>query len=718
MCTKARIKFERKELSIIGLSPPKWTRGKKMKKNGTLLVYENEEQYLNSTVKEILNRICKEKGKLYEADSWDDFLNGNLIAKDRIEFSTWTEKEDAVDTYFEFIVKQVEQMTQKNTSEEAGRVQLEEWLTVKSCKINDHNTYIMAPCHPAVYLVDQYNQSLRDKFNIAAAEWNNLVWKISQAVLQDYLRNNENFYVYSTGQVYFSVRRDGCRQAIPWKDVGTLTAISSTRLIEKTRSWIVRNCSAVNAQVPVNIAYIGMITDEEVISEYFRENPIILENGEMVCPQVTLSQLKQMPHREKYIFERQGIADGSKRIYNLTSLADMKELFANFQIVLFLDESYFYRQRQSAKNLMEKGVADYVQWCQKELDKKLKSKISDEEKELKKNYFYSQIYNKAGLWLNGYGKGDTSKLGFDSSLFSTIRQAYNPKCDVYLYISRGKAIGDIRLPVQSICNDERYDGKRMLVYRVTGQDDAAGNNDVSDSVGEMLQDTPILASIDLWKLVKSVGRDFRTGLFYDQGSSPEEISKQITLLKKTLLYITVKKEDKKKPVLQFHMYCQKPADEQRGFLKEFVQSYLKICVEGHDFPYVQNYLYDLLVASFIARANSARGIFYAYLLKKRNLVDLDVTVIEDFVSPGPEMNKMLFRARRTIYSAIRGLDQIMVRDMEKRLSILKYEFRFKYCPDINEEKFLLLLDKINGYCAETGYTDNRLYLLTKKEERD
>lgn len=681
---------------------------------GKLLVYENEKQYLDYTVQEMLDRICKETGKLYEADSWDDFVNGRLLAKDRAQFPTWVEVAGDVEDYFGDLVKQTGQISQPTASEESGRVQLEQWLTVKTCKINDCNTYIMAPCHPAVCLVDWYNQWLRDKFNMVAEGQDSVLWKIKQAVLQDLLRIKENFYVYSTGQVYFSMRKDGCRQAIPWKDVGTLTAISSTRLIEKTRSWVIRNCDGENAKVSVNIAYIGRITDEEVISEYFHANPITLENGTEVCPQVTLTQLKQMPQREEYIFERQGIADGNKRIYNLTSLGDMKELFVNFQIVLFLDESYFYRQRLSAKKLVEKGAADYVQWCQKELDKELKSGISNEDKNLVKNHYYNQIYNKAGLWLNGYGKGDTSKLGFDSSLFSTIQQAFNPKCDVYLYISRGKTIGDMQLPVQSICNDERYDGKRMLVYRVTEQDEASGNSDVSDSVGEMLQETPILATIDLWKLVKSIGRDFRAGLFDGQSSSPAEISEQIALLKKTLLFITVQKAYKNKPTLQFHMYCQNPAEGQSGFLKEFVESYLKICVEEQEFPYVRNYLYDLLVASFIARANSAQGIFYAYLLKK-NLVDFDMTVIEESQAPGQEMNKMLFRARRTIYSAIQGLDQIMVRDMEKRLSILKYEFRLKYCPDISEEKFLLLLDKVNEYCVETGYTDNRLYLLTKKE---
>lgn len=686
-----------------------------MGKQGTFLKYVSEKEYLNDKSHNILMKICREEDKSFEADSKEEFDLGHLITKVHTKFPKWVGSGDNskyIAAYFSEIVTWVEESSKESTFEESVREQLEQWLTVRSCKINDHNTYIMAPCHPMVYLNDQNSQRLCDRFNAAAGD-NSIEWKIKKAVLQDYLRNKGDFYVYGTGQVYFSVRKDGCRQAIPWTDVGTLTPISSTRLIEKTKSWVTRNCNGENETPDVWIAYIGAVTEKEIITEYYRQNSVTLQNGRKVYPQVKLTQLKQVPRREKYIFERQDNVEGSKKIYNFASLSDMKELFSNFQIVLFLDESYFYRQRQSVKSLLEKGAASYVMWCQKELEQELKQNLTDDEKEEKRHYYYSQIYNRAGLWLNGYGREETSKLGFDNNLFSMITQAFNSECDVYLYISRGKTIGDIRLPVQSICNDERYDGKQLLVYRVTDKrETSVGNDDVSKAIGRMLNDSAVIASIDLWKLVKSIGREFRADLFNDQSGDCTATCEQINLLKGTILHIIVREESNSKPKLQFYLQY---GDKKNDSLKRLVQDYLKICTEEREFTYVQNYLYNLLIAAIIARADSAKGVFYAYLMKKGTFVDVDETVYEEIKSTKQEADTSMFRARRTIYSAIQGLEQIMVRDMEKRLSILKYEFRHKYCPDVNEETFLLLLNKINEYCIKAGFVESPLYLLTKRD---
>ncbi len=688
-----------------------------MPEMNAVLSYESEKEYLNDKSHNILMNICQEEGKCFETDSEDEFRLGHLISKQRVEFPTWMETDESPQNmwaYFSDIVSWVEQSLKESSFEESGREQLEQWLTVKSCKINDHNIYIMAPCHPMVYLNDRDNQKLRDRFNAVAVE-NSIEWKIKRAVLQDYLRTNENFYVYGTGQVYYSVRKNGYRQAIPWADVGTLTSVSSTRLIEKTRSWVIRNCDGENKTPDVRIAYIGTVTEKDILTEYYRDNPVVLKNGKKIYPKVTLTYLKQVPRREKYIFERQDNIENSKKIYNFASLSDMKELFSNFHIVLFLDESYFYRQRQSAKSLLEKGAADYVVWCQKELEYELARELTEGEKETRRHYYCRQIYNRAGLWLNGYGKENTSKLGFDSNLFSMIKQAVNATCDIYLYISRGKTIGNIRLPVQSVCNDERYDGKQLLVYRVIEKKGTvAGDHDVSMVIERMLADLDVLASIDLWKLVKSIGSGFRAALFNDYSTDASTICEQINILKGAILHITVREKEGAKPKLQFYLQCQLMEEAKKDMLKSFVQDYLKICTVEQEFTYVQNYLYNLLTAAIVARADSAKGIFYAYLMKKRTLVDVDTAVYEGITLPRQETDDSLFRARRTVYSAIQGLDQILVRDMDKRLSILKYEFRHRYCPDVNEETFLLLLDKINEYCIGAKCIESPLYLLTKK----
>lgn len=74
-----------------------------------------------------------------------------------------------------------------------------------------------------------------------------------------------------------------------------------------------------------------------------------------------------------------------------------------------------------------------------------------------------------------------------------------------------------------------------------------------------------------------------------------------------------------------------------------------------------------------------------------------------------------YQARRTVYSAVKELDHIVIRDMEKRWDTLKHEFRYLYCRDIEEDTFKMLVDKVNRYCVNAGYTDSKLYMLTESE---
>lgn len=703
-------------------------------------LHDAEEDYWDDNITDIFKEtLGAGEGISYEADSWDLFSRHELISK-RTSFFSETElneaksiqdNQDGVDDYFSNLVLWIQNISEHGISEQYRLEKIEQWLTIKSCKINDTNTYVMAPCHPMVQLLDCYNLMLRDTFNSKRqTTWSSMAWTLGREVLKNYLRENENFFVYETGQLYLSMRKDGCRKAVPWKNVGTLTPIHSARLIEKVKSWVVRNCEGDEIHPKVQIAYVGEIVYPDVITDYYKKYPI-KKNDIDIFPEIKLIHLVQKPQIDEYTYELQGTDIEGKKIYNLSSLSDMQEIFERFQIVLFLDESYFYKQRQSSKNLYEKGAVEYVQWCLKELRRELPYLDSEEQKKRKKYYFYSQIYNRAGLWLNGYGKESTSKLEFDNSLFSTIMRAYGSRepSDIYLYISKGNSIGNVILSVQSICNDERYDGKKLLVYKVTAADD----NNIEGALDEMLDESdkvtdastsaelPILASIDLWKLVKSIGNDCIRVLLGEQDN--DNIVDQIALLKHTFLNVKILKENNEKPQLQFYLQQSKEADkQQQETLQEFVRAYIKICMEKsedkNDFvlSYVREYLYELLVSAMVARANSVEGVFYAYLLKKRApIVERDTDIKHENDVSSPVGGNQLFRARRMIYSALCGLDQLIIKDLEKRLSILKYEFRYKYCPEVDEEQFLRLLDEINRYCLEAGYVDSRLYLLTREK---
>ena len=589
---------------------------------------------------------------------------------------------------------------------------LEQWFTVKSCRISNTNTYLMAPCHPVVQLIDYSSQKLVERFNRKYEESNRppfeMGWIIKEAVLWDYLKRNEKFFVYSTGQVYLSIRAQSCRKAIPWQDVGTLTPIDGVRLIKKIESWIHRNKEKVISDKlkEIKIAYIGTINNQEQVCNYF-ENRSICLNERKFTFRLVFVELKRKTEYGYYAFERQDNPENGKRIFNLSLLMDMKELFTLFNIVLFLDESYFYKQRQNPKGLMEKGEAEYVKWCQTEMARRMQLTDDEEKKTEEKIYFYKEIYNKAGLWVNGYGEDLTSKLSFDQELFGNINQASIPDCDVYLYISKGKRIGNINLLEQSICNDERYDGKKILVYKVSGKE--TDSEAIQKAVEVLIQNFSEEVYIDLWKLVKSVGSKFtRDFCKYYKVEDNEAIDQ----LKQTYLVVGYKGNEQISMNLVFSVFS--PNTEQ-CFVDDFVKAFLDNCGQS-EFGFVKNYLFDLLISAMVSRASSVEGLMLAYLMQKRAITMENFEYRGIINQPEPkEAENLLFRARRSIYSAIKGLDQILVRDMDSRMDILIYEFRHMYCADIDEENFIKLLVRIHECCDKMGYKDSRMYLLTKLE---
>lgn len=673
---------------------------------------EQEKSY-----EKIFNQIvCTGINKCFEADSETTFLEGKLIAMDypgnenpygQIE----REDQPISDAYFKRIVKLVAELEENGEDSVAQMDQLERLLTVRSCKIYDTNQYLMAPCHPMSKLIEQWRLRVQHKFeedSVRDGEAYEMVMQIRKQVFDDYLARIGSFYVYGSRQVYYSVEKDGCRRAIPWENVGTLTPLDAVRLMEKIDSWIQHQNENEEKITTVRIAYMGIIYGIDPVRERYESKGIVVE----------FTQLVRKPQNGEYMFERVDAPVNEKKIYDLSSLMDMKLLFEKFDIVLFMDESYFYVQRQWDKDVWEKTAAEFIQWCHKELDRQLELTQDQNERTDKKIYFYQKIYNKAGLWMNGRYTDRSSKLGFHEELFVTIQQACRPECDVYLYISRGETIGDMDLGIQNVCNDERYDGKKLFVYKVFGKSPDSG--EIDKTVISLLQDKEILAAVDLWKLAKSVGKDFYKSLFGDSKDSDPDFEK-IDLLKKTYLCMMLQESEKAGPMVTFGLVGDGRAlKAENGWVRNFAQAFLRLSIrnekEEERLPDIRNYLSDLLVQAIVARARSVKGIFYAYLMKK-DLVSVDAELKEDNSVVEEESDPpFVFRTRRAVYAAIRGLDSVMIRDAGNRLRTLKYSFRNRYCPDMGEEVFVDLLKALNGYCEKARYTESRLYLLTQTDE--
>lgn len=697
-----------------------------MEKGLDRLSYVSDNESHDGTYSAIFEEICRSASKIVEADTGEALQKKELIKNDPDDLQLWERlaeyrkaywesnqgEEDALEeyaqNYFHAIVDLVQIMKDNRDGEQWKREnELEQMLTFVSCRINEENSFLVAPCHPMVSLLNYANIRLSSRFNEIAGSLSDMDLSIRKSILEEHLKERDTFFIYGSRQVYLcsrDLKKGGSRWAVPWDEIGCLTKISALRLIEKTTSCVRRLARNFDRnEVEVKIAHLGQLEEPESLQKYFTENPVIV-NEKSISVQIAFTYMERMSAKGEYIFRREGEDIKGKRIYNLSSPTDMKALFRSFDMVLFLDQSYFYKQGQERKSLAENGIENYVQWCCSEIKRQsnLERKVS----------FFKEIFEKSGLWMNSGALDGTGNFEFDKDLFATINRCLEPDCDVYLYISQGKRIAGKNLLSRNICNDERYNGKRLLVYKAAGEQE----ENVDESLKFMMKagEDRFAIYIDLWRLTKSVGDSFRTAFFKMWGLGENEIYKGIWQLKHT--YLKLELDEIEPSVLRTCLLTEESLDGiTKSFFLNFTDCFLRNAGEETQFLYVQNYLEDLLVNAASARADSVEGIFLSYLMRKKS-----VRIENDILSKGCRLIKReqkkspyaLFRARRAVCSVISGLEKTRIRDMETKDDVLRYEFRPLYCEDVSEDVFFCLLKYLHGCCEELNYKESRVYMLS------
>lgn len=697
-----------------------------VEKNQLHLSCSCEEVNIDGIYAGIIKRLCKDASKLVEANSKEDLDKEILLESDPDNQLLWEElsgymkefreTKDVnslsckryIQKYFTAVVNLVQEIKANRDGEQWNRKsELEQLFFFSSCRVNEENRYLVAPCHPMVFLLNYASIKLRDRFDADVDLLPRMDAWIHKVILGEYLKRKDTFIIYGNRQVYLCGRDlmgDGFRWAVPWNEIGCLTQISALMLIEKI-TFCARKLAqrSESKRIEIKMAHLGTLQDREALQEYFRI--ISVKAGDRnisVC--ITFTEMERIRTNGEYIFKRKDVRTEEKQIYNLSSSTDMKALFRNFDMVLFLDQSYFYRQGQESKSLTESGIVDCIQWCCSEIERQ--GNLDD------KVIYYKEIFEKSGLWMNSGEFDGTGSFEFDRDLFATINRCLNPECDVYLYISQGTKIAGKSLLNQNICNDERYNGKRLLVFKAVCEHD----ENIDESLEFMMQggDEQFAICIDLWQLVKSAGDSFRTSFFDMWGLDANEIYSGIKQLKHT--YIKLEMEDEKSTVLKTRLITENKLNEKtRNFFLQFTDSFLKNCVEEPQFSYLKDYVYDLLTNAASASADSVEGVLIAYLMQQR-IFSIENNILANgchFTVCGPgNIPAGLFRARRTVCSVIEGLEKIRIRDMDTKNEILSYEFRPVYCEDLSEEVFFHLLRYLHTCCEKLAYKKSRVYILS------
>lgn len=661
----------------------------------TLSDFEKDVLHRNALVQN--PEVQDELDELWKKD--EEIMDRAADTKAEPELKTLESYEES---YLALLSQLVSEAIRLERSSERGRIlqQLELLLRWKCCLVSCEDLLLIPATHP----VERSVRKLKALISSSQKDREGtLTWEILETRKKRYSR----YLIYSMDQAYLRTDREirEAMEGIPFREAGSLTEISSVRFIEKVEHFYrtkaiktKRDCK----ERPIRVACLGKAKDPDALIDYYNKS----ESQDI---RVELFELEQNQDGKRLLFSVKSgypegaIREGDRKNFNLLALSDLEMLFRQYDIVLFLDEGCFYRQGQDDRTLEERMVQPQLKW--------LLETAKQEKKPETRILRYKQAFVTVGEWLNSINIDATARMQFSDKLFKAIQSVMMPEYEVYLYVSYGEQIAGRALYNRDVCNDENYDGREVLVYKMPSRE-----KDISNVVLKFLEpkDSRTI-SIDLWKLVKSISNSYyqkflkKAGIMQESAEKETE-NKGIRLLRRTSLDISWPGSLTGDEKIQFSLrtdgdaaYCEQAA--------LFMAEFLDAGFIHAEHSCVKEYLHRLLGNAVVSRATDVEGVLLGYLLKN-GFFDSRISwngVIRSENIGECAAKSDLFEPRRAILSVIDNLNMAWIRDYEKKKEYLLYDFRNRYCPGLSEEVFWKLMGAVNKACSMTGYVDSRLY---------
>lgn len=636
--------------------------------------------------------------KLLEADSkaWGEFLEGRSCGENLEQFA---------EKYLALLKQLVYEITTRNLKEDCGRFvrQLELLMRWKGCMLSLENRLLIPRCHPMEMIAKALGEVLEQQGGS----------KLARVIMERNKKRYQGYTISLSDQVFLRTSAQGnarCFELLPIQEAGGLTEISSIRFIEKVGHFLdTHHKESFPAQV--RIACVGEVQKPELIEEYYRE----CKDCE-IRADVQLFRLDRVKTEEGRLLFR--IAPGEKRLraedkrmFNLLLVSDLEILFHQFDMVFFMDEGCFYSAGQARKSLEERMVMPQLEW--------LHERAGNTENSAEKLILYREEYEMIGQWLNGMSTNTTARLQFSAKLFHAIHHAVTPECDVYLYISQGRKVGEVDLYHRNVCNDEDYGGRTISVYKVPGT--AQKPETEAEDMRRLLENTETEVMIDVWKLLKSIDDQYRRTILEDMWEA--ESVQAIGMLKKAFLVFNYSMHIPEGKInCKMRLEPGAMSEAQTREVKTFLEMLFNECFYHGQDSCVNRYLRRLVSNAVIARAGNVKAILLGYLIKTGYLEqhicwNKEIEIVAAGVGNRKEtFADELFKSRRTVYSVIRNLSRYQLRDIDRREEFLMNDFRKQYCTELDKAVFGNVIGKIHEACRELGYQDSGLYAYSDLRE--
>lgn len=283
---------------------------------------------------------------------------------------------------------------------------------------------------------------------------------------------------YSTIVIYTIDKKNctldtGFQIARPRGTMSTISSVNSVRIIGK----ILRALESKKNAGTFKIAYFGEFSDEKKddnklnVERYFELEDVKRECNSLcnnLFSHLILDQYSIIiPIQENLIYCKKPKSEQDSEQSNYVDLQEMsslEELMKSYDMVLFLDEGYYYGKEHQDRRMSFDDL------------NAIQSFIAQKYEQSKNCLFKWDTLTAWMNWAFSYWSGMSGNYGFDENLYDNICNVSDicsvsnntsgenqVKRDAYIYISEGEKVGEVDLTKSNVCEEELYYGHKMIV---------------------------------------------------------------------------------------------------------------------------------------------------------------------------------------------------------------------------------------------------------------
>lgn len=576
-----------------------------------------------------------------------------------------------LNAYIHEIIMYVTDLSQEGVSDVIKEMELAQWLLALTSEDMVNFEAVDYSYHP-VSLMNEWYRTLAHKRTRNIYSNDACVTEICDNVIESKYLERKKLDLCIYGKDY-KLTVQGKME--PYSSYGSLTEVQDIRIITKVKNMLEKRGA-------VKVAVFGTLKrEEDYFQSYFQNENIVIA---------------------EYIFRQEDLFERSNPTHtvNLKNTFDIMELVITYDLILFLDESYFYKPFQSHKSFIEKNYAKYIDV--------LSQRIASEEMDhLSRINLYYAVYETARKFLACMNTPMSPKYEFDVDLInrfeSVIRASDKTVSDVYFYIHNDR-IADMRIDTKVVCKEENYDGKNLNVYKINGE---KLFQETKTSVSKELKrrNSVKTISVDLWKFIKSVSNQY-----YTESWKQYPISDLMAI--QVLFRIGEKEIACRDDFVVEYTVLDSGSADLLCKAKQFMEGVCRIISGGEEIGCVKRYLINLLSSALLSRADSVECALMSYWIADKEKVVLRYVESGQWGALETANDIMAFAERKQLYTIIDKLNHLMIRDMDQLEMILYIDFKNLYAKDVPDELFKQYIKEIHEVCERLEERGSRLYLCT------